>query len=194
MVSGKKRNQLRQAEPSWAGGTSLGRRNQLGQAELAWTGGGVRPNPPTPPPPPSLRACITSPLCSAILSKSCHQAGAAVLAAEARKLDSNGLKCQEFGWSCIPLAAETYGNCGKEAHDTFSRLESYLAIHQSSPKSAVVAEIYVQLNIALHGSFHCKSYLARELLLGCALVYNRLYSYIVLFLNYYYFILRLIIY
>ena len=45
-----------------------------------------------------------------------------------------------------------------------------------APKSAVVAEIYVQLNIALHGSFHCKSYLARELLLGCALVYNRLYS------------------
>eukprot|EP00731_Ephydatia_muelleri_P022868 Em0015g451a len=56
-------------------------------------------------------------------------AGAAALAAEA--------------------PVETYGNWGKEVHDTFSRLASYLAIHQSSPKSAVVAEIYGQLNIAL---------------------------------------------
>ena len=40
---------------------------------------------------------------SAILSESCHQAGAAVLAAEARKLHSYGPKCQELGWSCIPL-------------------------------------------------------------------------------------------
>ncbi|KAL5477350.1 hypothetical protein EMCRGX_G024140 [Ephydatia muelleri] len=60
-------------------------------------------------------------------------AGAAALAAEA--------------------PVETYGNWGKEVHDTFSRLASYLAIHQSSPKSAVVAEIYGQLNIAL--KLHC---------------------------------------
>eukprot|EP00731_Ephydatia_muelleri_P013116 Em0007g426a len=70
---------------------------------------------------------ITSPLCSVILSESCHQAGVAALAAKAH--------------------VETYGNWGKEAHDTFSRLASYLAIHQFSPKSAVVAEIYGQLNI-----------------------------------------------
>ncbi|KAL5467219.1 hypothetical protein EMCRGX_G031419 [Ephydatia muelleri] len=98
--------------------------------------------------PVALDLTITS-LCSAILSESCHQAGAAALAAEARKLHSNDLKCQELGWSCIPLAVETYGNWGKEAHDTFSMLASYLAIHQSSPKSAVVAEIYCRLNIAL---------------------------------------------
>ena len=95
---------------------------------------------------------ITSPLCSAILSKSRRQADAAALAAEARKLHSNGPKCQELGWSCIPLAVETYGNWGKEAHDTFSRLASYLAIHQTSPKSAVVAEIYGRLNMALVSS------------------------------------------
>ena len=55
-------------------------------------------------------ATITSPLCSAILSELCHQAGAGALAAEVRKLHSNGPKCQELGWSCIPLAVETYGN------------------------------------------------------------------------------------
>ena len=27
---------------------------------------------------------------------------------------AKGAKCQELGWSCIPLAIETYGNWGKE--------------------------------------------------------------------------------
>ena len=70
--------------------------------------------------PVALDLTITSPLCSAILSESCHQAGAAALAAEAHKLHSNGPKCQKLGCSCILLAMETYGNWGKEAHDTFS--------------------------------------------------------------------------
>ena len=48
--------------------------------------------------------------CSAILSESCHQAGVAALAVEARKLHTKGPKCQELGWSCIPLAVKTYGN------------------------------------------------------------------------------------
>ncbi|KAL5463725.1 hypothetical protein EMCRGX_G032650 [Ephydatia muelleri] len=83
--------------------------------------------------PVALDLTITSPLCYAILSESCHQAGAAALAAEA--------------------PVETYGNWGNEAHATFSRLASYLAIHQSSSKSAVAAEIYGQLNMD-PGSFH----------------------------------------
>ena len=105
---------------------------------------------------------ITSPLCSAILSESCHQAGVADLAAEACKLHSNGPKCQELGWSCIPLAVEMCGNWGKQVHDTFSRLASYLAIHQSSPKSSVVAEIYDRLNMTLVRSI-TRAILAREL-------------------------------
>eukprot|EP00731_Ephydatia_muelleri_P017175 Em0010g273a len=63
----------------------------------------------------ALDLTITSPLCSAILSESCHQASAAALAAEVRKLHSNGPKCQELGWSCILLAVETYGNWDKLA-------------------------------------------------------------------------------
>ena len=85
--------------------------------------------------PAALDLTITSPLCSVILGESCYQAGAAALAAETRKLHSNGPKCQELGWSCIPLAVETYGNWGKQAHDAFSRLASFLAINQSSPKA-----------------------------------------------------------
>ncbi|KAL5500317.1 hypothetical protein EMCRGX_G011857 [Ephydatia muelleri] len=98
-----------------------------------------------------------------MLTEPCHQAGAATLAAEAPKLHSNGPKCQELGWSCIPLALETYDNWGKEAHDTFSRLESYLAIHQTSPKSPVVIEIDGRLNRALVRSI-VRAILARELL------------------------------
>ena len=52
--------------------------------------------------PAALDLSITSPPCSAILSESCHQAGVAALAAEACKLHSNGPKCQELGWFCIP--------------------------------------------------------------------------------------------
>ena len=47
----------------------------------------------------ALDLSITSPPCSAILSESCHQAGAAALAAEACKLHSNGPKYQELGWA-----------------------------------------------------------------------------------------------
>ena len=99
--------------------------------------------------PATLDITITSPLCPAILGESCHQAVVAALAAEACKLYSNGPKCQELGWSCIPLAVETYGNWGKEVHATISRLASHLAIHQSSLKLSVMAEIYGQLNTAL---------------------------------------------
>ena len=54
--------------------------------------------------PAALDLAITSPLCSAILGESCHQAGVAALAAEARKLLSNGPKCQELGWSSGPAS------------------------------------------------------------------------------------------
>ena len=67
------------------------------------------------------------PLPDHFIGESCHQAGAAVLAAEARKLHSNGPKCQElyigpaFHWHAV----ETYGNWGKESQDTISRLASH---------------------------------------------------------------------
>eukprot|EP00731_Ephydatia_muelleri_P011685 Em0006g579a len=83
---------------------------------------------------------FTSPLCSAILGESCQQATAAALAAEARKLHSNGHAGVVLVLHSISL--ETYGNWGKEAHNTVSRLASHLAISQSSPKPVVVAEIY----------------------------------------------------
>eukprot|EP00731_Ephydatia_muelleri_P028052 Em0019g925a len=80
-------------------------------------------------------------------------------------LESNEYQMAIWWWLGVGLvlAVETYGNWGKEAHDTFSRLASYLDIHQPSPKSAVVAEIYSRLNIALVRSI-ARAILTRELL------------------------------
>ena len=66
--------------------------------------------------PAALDLTITSPLCSAILSEPCHQAGASALAAEAHKLHFNGPKCQELGWSCIPLAVSRVMLCIPSGH------------------------------------------------------------------------------
>ena len=40
-------------------------------------------------------------------------AGAAAQAAEARKRTANDQKCTELGWSCVPLAVESYGAWGR---------------------------------------------------------------------------------
>ena len=92
---------------------------------------------------------LTSPLCPAILGDSCRMSGAASTVAETCKLLSNHHKCQELGWTCIPLAVESFCNWGKEAHLTFSRLASHLAISMSSPKPSILADIFDRLNITL---------------------------------------------
>eukprot|EP00731_Ephydatia_muelleri_P014360 Em0008g80a len=88
--------------------------------------------------------------------------GAAVEEAEVRKHRANDPKCSELGWVCIPLAVETYGNWGREAQSTFSRLASHLAIITSSHKSKVLTELYSRLNFTLVWA------VARALLARCA--------------------------
>eukprot|EP00731_Ephydatia_muelleri_P033819 Em0039g5a len=58
---------------------------------------------------------VTSSLTPVTLSEASVAVGAAAFAAESRKHAANDAKCQELGWSCIPLAIETYGNWKKEA-------------------------------------------------------------------------------
>ena len=50
-------------------------------------------------------------------------------AAAASEDIANDPKCQELGWVCVPLAVETYGNWGREAHTTFTRLAMHSACH-----------------------------------------------------------------
>ena len=76
--------------------------------------------------------------------------GAAALAAENRKMQTNSPKCQELWWACTPLAVETHDNWGKVAQGTFSRLASHLAISQSMPKALVEADIHVYGRLNFH--------------------------------------------
>ena len=62
---------------------------------------------------------VTSPLTPAVLNEAGMTAGAAAAASKQRKHIANDPKCQELGWVCVPLAVETYGNWGREAHTTF---------------------------------------------------------------------------
>ena len=60
--------------------------------------------------PAAMDITVTSPLTHVILGESCQVVGAAALAAENRKMQTNSPKCQELGWACTPLAVENYGN------------------------------------------------------------------------------------
>ena len=97
----------------------------------------------------ALDITVTSPLIPSILTAASLSEGAAVEEAEVRKHRANDPKCSELGWVCIPLAVETYGNWGREAQATFSRLASHLAIITSSHKSKVLTELYSRLNFTL---------------------------------------------
>ena len=68
-----------------------------------------------------------SPLNQSILTEACVTAGSSAQVSERRKHASNDVKCSELGWSCISLAAETYGCWGAGALLHLSCLASWLA-------------------------------------------------------------------
>ena len=92
---------------------------------------------------------VSSPLSSAILSEASANTGAAARSAEERKHRANDVKCAELGWSCVPLAVETYGAWGDEAQCNFSRLPSLLSVGSAWPKGKVLSDIYGHLNFKL---------------------------------------------
>ena len=63
--------------------------------------------------------------------------------------NNNSTKCTELGWTCIPMAVETFGHWGRKAQGVLSRLASHLSISLSQPRAAMVADIYGRLNIIL---------------------------------------------
>ena len=97
----------------------------------------------------ALGITVASPLCPAILPEASHHSGAAANGAELRKLNANSTKCTDLGWTCIPMAVETFGHWGREAQGALSTLASHLSISLSQPRAAVVADIYGRLNIIL---------------------------------------------
>ena len=81
--------------------------------------------------PAAIDIIVTSPLTPAMLRDASTSAGSAAFAAECRKHEANDIKCQELGWTCIPLAVETFGHWGEEAQAVFSRL-GFVYSHPSS--------------------------------------------------------------
>ena len=69
--------------------------------------------------PAAFDVTFISPLTPVTLSEASINEGAAALAAETRKHAANDVRCQALGWSCIPLAVETFGNWEKEAQGIF---------------------------------------------------------------------------
>ena len=93
---------------------------------------------------------VTSSLSVSILPEASMSVGAAALEAEVQKHRANDPKCSELGLVCVPLAVETYGNWGKEAQATFSRLAwTCIATTFSCHKSQVLVEMYGRLNFTL---------------------------------------------
>ena len=99
--------------------------------------------------PAAFDVTVASPLTPVTLNNASTSVGAAAYAAEHRKHVANDTRCQELGWTCIPLAVETYGNWGMEAQSVFSRLASRLAIGQAIRKPKMLGDIYGHLNMSL---------------------------------------------
>ena len=64
--------------------------------------------------PAAFNVTVTSPLTLVTLNEASIHEGAAALAAETRKHAANDTRCQALGFSCIPLAVETFDNWGRE--------------------------------------------------------------------------------
>ena len=92
---------------------------------------------------------VASPLNQSILNEACVTAGSSAWVSEQRKHASNDIKCSELGWSCIPLAVETYGCWGAEARLHLSRLASRLAARLNCSKSHATSTLYGRLNLVL---------------------------------------------
>ena len=89
---------------------------------------------------------ITSPLIPKPLGQSSIRSGFAAELTETCKHQSNNAKCSELGWSCFPLAVETYGNWGKEAVNTFVHR---IAMYSGYARSKVTHDLYSKMNLTL---------------------------------------------
>ena len=105
---------------------------------------------------------VASPLTPAMLNEAGMTAGAAAAASEQCKHIAKDPKCQELGWVCVPLTVKTYGNWGREAHTTFTRLATWLAICVSLPKSKVTADLFSRCSLVLTRSI-ARAILTRSL-------------------------------
>ena len=69
-------------------------------------------------------------------------------AAEA-KHKANDTKCKDLGWTCVPLAVDTYGQWCAEAHKAFNEIASRLSVRSKVSFAVALSSIYCTLGIVL---------------------------------------------
>ena len=105
--------------------------------------------------PAALDLTATSTLNSSMLMEVGVTSGSAALAAEVRKHNSNDAKCSELGWTCIPIAVETYGCWGAEAMQTLSCLATHLTTRENCCESHATCQLYGRLSPTLMQANPC---------------------------------------
>lgn len=84
-----------------------------------------------------------------------------VAMAEQLKHKDNDAKCAELGWICIPLAVDSYGCWGEEAHTSFGTIAAHLAVRTRVSTSVALSSIFNSLGLVLARQ-NARSLLARR--------------------------------
>jgi len=90
---------------------------------------------------------VVSPLTKHILSRA--GVNDAVTPAEVKKHVENDPKCAELHWVCVPLAVDSYGQWGDEAHSAFSAIALRLSTRTKVTVSAALSSIFNTLGAVL---------------------------------------------
>ena len=72
-----------------------------------------------------------------------------VAKAAALKHDKYDAKCADLGWQCVPLAVDSYGRWGDEAHKSFTQLASHLKTRTKVSLCAALNSVYNPLGVVL---------------------------------------------
>jgi hypothetical protein len=90
---------------------------------------------------------VVSPLTSTLLSGA--GGNDAVTPAELRKHEENDAKCADLHWLCVPLAVDSYGQWGDEAHVAFREIALRLSTRTKVTVSAALSSLFNTLGVIL---------------------------------------------
>ena len=84
-----------------------------------------------------------------------------VLDKEDEKRRTNGPRCLEEGWECVPLAVDSYGRWGVSAHSAFDTVANRLSVRTKVSFATALSSIYHSLGVVLV-RFNARAILARQ--------------------------------
>ena len=58
-------------------------------------------------------------------------------------------KCKALGWEFIPLAVDSYGHVGREAHKCFAKIATRIAVRTKVSTSVALSSLYNTLGVVL---------------------------------------------